>query len=58
MLSEDDRTLILLKDYENLSCQELAQMLGITENNVKVRLHRARQKYRRMYLEKADKKEE
>ncbi len=55
MLSEDDRTLLILKDCEDISCAELAKMFSITESNVKVRLHRARKKYRRLYLEKVSK---
>jgi len=50
MLSEMDRSLLLWKDYEGLSCKEIGQMLDLTEGNVKVRLHRIRQKYKILYL--------
>jgi RNA polymerase sigma-70 factor, ECF subfamily len=43
-LSEDDRTLLLLKEVEGHSVEELARMTGMNENTIKVKLFRARQK--------------
>ena len=43
-LSEEDRTLLLLKEVEGHSVEELAQMTGMNENTIKVKLFRARQK--------------
>ena len=43
-LSEEDRTLILLKEVEGHSVEELAQMTGMNENTIKVKLFRTRQK--------------
>lgn len=43
-VSEEDRTLILLKELEGHSVEELAQMMGMNENTIKVKLFRARQK--------------
>lgn len=43
-VSEEDRTLILLKEVEGHSVEELAQMTGMNENTIKVKLFRARQK--------------
>lgn len=43
-ISEEDRNLILLKEVEGHSVQELAEMTGINENTIKVKLFRARQK--------------
>ncbi len=40
------RTVLLLRDIEELSTEEVAGMLGVTSNTVKVRLHRARQALR------------
>lgn len=40
------RTVLLLRDIEELSTEETAQILGITPVAVKVRLHRARQALR------------
>jgi RNA polymerase sigma-70 factor (ECF subfamily) len=37
------RTVLLLRDIEELSTDEAAQTLGVTPNTVKIRLHRARQ---------------
>jgi RNA polymerase sigma-70 factor (ECF subfamily) len=42
-LPEDYRTVVLLRDIQELDTAEVAGLLGITEGNVKVRLHRARQ---------------
>jgi RNA polymerase sigma-70 factor (ECF subfamily) len=43
-VSEEDRTLILLKEVEGHSVEELAQMTGMNENTIKVKLFRTRQK--------------
>ncbi len=45
-LPESYRTVLLLRDIEELSTEETAKMLGINSNTVKVRLHRARQALR------------
>ena len=44
LLPEPLRTVIILFDTMDLSHQEIAESLGITVENVKVRLHRARKK--------------
>jgi RNA polymerase sigma-70 factor (ECF subfamily) len=43
-LSPQDRSLLLLKEVEGHSVEELAQMTGMNENTIKVKLFRARQK--------------
>jgi RNA polymerase sigma-70 factor (ECF subfamily) len=43
-LSESDRHLILLKEVEGHSVEELAEMTGLNENTIKVKLFRTRQK--------------
>jgi RNA polymerase sigma-70 factor (ECF subfamily) len=43
-VSEEDRHLMLLKEVEGHSVEELAQMTGMNENTIKVKLFRARQK--------------
>jgi RNA polymerase sigma-70 factor, ECF subfamily len=43
-ISEQDRSLILLKEVEGHSVEELAHMTGMNENTIKVKLFRARQK--------------
>jgi len=41
-LPENHRTVLLLRDIEELSTREAAELLDLSENAVKVRLHRAR----------------
>jgi RNA polymerase sigma-70 factor (ECF subfamily) len=43
-VSEEDRHLILLKEVEGHSVEELSKMTGMNENTIKVKLFRARQK--------------
>jgi len=43
-ISQEERTLILLKEVEGHSVEELAQMTGLNQNTIKVKLFRARQK--------------
>jgi RNA polymerase sigma-70 factor (ECF subfamily) len=42
-LPESYRTVLMMRDIEGLSTQEAADILGISENALKLRLHRARQ---------------
>ncbi|HXE30398.1 MAG TPA: sigma-70 family RNA polymerase sigma factor [Terriglobales bacterium] len=42
-VSVDDRILLILKEVDGYSVREVAQLLGLNENTVKVRLFRARQ---------------
>ena len=46
-ISPSYREAVFLRDLEGLSTREVARVLGITEANVKVRLHRAHQQLRR-----------
>lgn len=41
-LSETQRSLVLLKDYEGYSYEEIGKITGLSESQVKVYLHRAR----------------
>ena len=41
-LNETQRSLVLLKDYEGYSYEEIGQITGLNESQVKVYLHRAR----------------
>lgn len=43
-VSDEDRNLMMLKEVEGHSVEELAEMTGLNENTIKVRLFRARQK--------------
>lgn len=40
----DDRTILVLKEMEELSVEEIAQIMQLTQTAVKVRLHRARKR--------------
>jgi len=43
-VSEEDRNLLLLKEVEGHSIEELAELTGMNHNTIKVKLFRARQK--------------
>jgi RNA polymerase sigma-70 factor (ECF subfamily) len=49
-LPEDARAVVVLRDIEGLSTKEVAELLGVTETVVKVRLHRAHARLRTMIL--------
>ncbi|MCI0348669.1 MAG: sigma-70 family RNA polymerase sigma factor, partial [Acidobacteriales bacterium] len=46
MLPDDYRSILILRDIEELDTDETAAMLGISQAAVKTRLHRARQALR------------
>jgi RNA polymerase sigma-70 factor, ECF subfamily len=50
LLSERDRKLLEMKYEEDLTQAMIARRLGIPEGTVKVRLHRARNRLRRLYV--------
>ncbi len=45
-LGEPQRTVVTLRDVEGLSTEEVAQLTGLTDGNVRVILHRGRAKVR------------
>lgn len=47
-LPEDARMVVVLRDVQGLSTKEAAAVLGISENTVKVRLHRAHARLREL----------
>src|SRR4051794_32180602 len=49
-LPEDARAVVVLRDIEGLTTKEVAELLGVTETVVKVRLHRAHTRLRTMLL--------
>lgn len=49
-LPEDYRLAITLRDLEELPMEEVARMLEITEGNLRVRLHRARNALRNLLI--------
>jgi RNA polymerase sigma-70 factor (ECF subfamily) len=46
------RVIVFLRDIEGLSTREVAQVVGISEDNVKTRLHRARLQLRKSLEER------
>ena len=54
-ISEEDRSLITLHYYEDMSTEEISEVTGISKSNVKVKLFRARQKMLQIF-ENAEKK--
>jgi len=53
-LSDAYRAVILLHDQEGMTSREIAEMLGISVDAAKTRLHRARQELRRVLEEVCD----
>lgn len=51
-LDEDHRVLIVLRDIQNLSYQEIAEITQLAEGTVKSRLHRARAALRERLVQK------
>ncbi len=43
-LSERQRTMVLLRDYEGYAYKEIAEMMDLTESQIKINLFRARKK--------------
>src|SRR5579872_6476975 len=50
-LPEDHRAAFMLRDVQGLNTEETAECLGLTQENVKVRLHRAHAKLRKKLYE-------
>ena len=53
-LSPDYKTVIVLSELEGLANREIAEILGISLDNVKIRLHRARAKLKAVLNEACD----
>lgn len=53
-LDEDHRLVVVLRDVDEMSYQEIAELLGVQEGTVKSRLHRARMQIKH-YIEKRTK---
>jgi len=51
-LSETQRSLVLLKDYEGYSYEEIGKITGLSESQVKVYLHRARVQLKNFLVKK------
>jgi RNA polymerase sigma-70 factor, ECF subfamily len=53
-LPDGQRTVLMLSALGGLTDEEIAQTLGIGQGNVKVRLHRARQEFKKMVEARCD----
>jgi RNA polymerase sigma-70 factor (ECF subfamily) len=51
-LTETQRNLVMLKDYEGYNYQEIGEIMGLNESQVKVYLHRARLQLRNYLVRK------
>ena len=51
-LSDDHREVLTLSRFQELKCREIADILGITEGAAKVRIHRAMQELKNIYVTK------
>jgi len=49
LLKEEYRTILLLRDYEEMSYKEIGMVTGLSESAVKIRIFRAREQYRKLY---------
>lgn len=48
-LTEQERTVLLLRDFEELTYEEVGKIMDLSIEVVKSRIYRARQKFRRIY---------
>ncbi len=53
-MPETQRLALLLRDGDGLTYEEIADMLGLSLANVKVTIHRARARFRALYLERKE----
>jgi len=53
-LPADYKTVIVLSELEGMANKEIAEILGITLDNVKIRLHRARVRLKKALQEGCD----
>ena len=55
-VSEEERALLVWKEVEGLSVEELSEMTGLVENTIKVKLFRARQRLARAAAKSSDRR--
>lgn len=53
-LGEQERTVLLLRDFQELSYEEIARIMGLTAEVIKSRIYRARQKFKEIYRNVTD----
>ena len=49
-LPDNYRTIFLLREYENFTIEEICEIMGVSFDNVKIRLHRARKKLQELLM--------
>lgn len=49
-LPDNYRTIFLLREYENFTIEEISEVIGVSFDNVKIRLHRARKKLQELLM--------
>lgn len=53
-LFEEERTLIILRDVNGFSYIEISKIMSCTEGQVKIGIHRARKKFKELYLKEME----
>lgn len=53
-LFEEERTLIILRDVNGFSYLEISKIMSYTEGQVKIGIHRARKKFKELYLKEME----
>lgn len=51
MLSESQKTVLMLRDYEDYSYEEIGEITGLSESQVKVYIYRARKRMKDILIE-------
>ena len=52
LLPEDYKKAVMLRDVEEMSYEDIAEMLSISMSNVKVRIHRGREMLKKRMMER------
>jgi RNA polymerase sigma factor (sigma-70 family) len=50
-VSADEKAILLMKYQEDLSIKEIAELFGVTESAVKMRLLRAKEKVKKIFMD-------
>lgn len=50
LLDQEQREVLILSKFQQMKYQEIAEVMGTTESNIKVKVHRAIQKLRGLYF--------
>ena len=50
-IATDDKAILLMKYQDDMSIKDIAEIMGVTESAIKMRLKRAKEKVKKLYLE-------